>query len=78
MEKVNYIHNNPVRAGLVERATDYLWSSASWWNKSPREDEPLRVDLRGFLEKRSETLKRECDLAIGKLETCRAPVGQIL
>ena len=23
MEKVNYIHQNPVRAGLVERATDY-------------------------------------------------------
>src|ERR1041384_1613582 len=25
MQKVNYIHQNPVRAGLVERATDYFW-----------------------------------------------------
>ncbi|HKR60477.1 MAG TPA: transposase [Pyrinomonadaceae bacterium] len=45
MEKVNYIHLNPVRAGLVERAADYHWSSARWWTKTPKEDEPLRVDL---------------------------------
>jgi REP element-mobilizing transposase RayT len=45
MEKVNYIHQNPVRAGLVDRAEDYRWSSARWWSGSPLEDEPLRVDL---------------------------------
>src|SRR5437588_5285658 len=28
MQKVNYIHLNPVPAGLVERDTDYHWSSA--------------------------------------------------
>jgi len=27
-EEVRYIENNPVRAGLVERAEDYPWSSA--------------------------------------------------
>ena len=27
-EKVAYIHMNPVRRGLVERATDWAWSSA--------------------------------------------------
>ena len=27
-EKLNYIHNNPVKAGLVERAWDYPLSSA--------------------------------------------------
>lgn len=27
-EEVRYIENNPVRAGLVERAEDYSWSSA--------------------------------------------------
>ena len=27
-EKVNYIHQNPVRAGLVERQEDWLYSSA--------------------------------------------------
>jgi REP element-mobilizing transposase RayT len=45
MEKVNYIHQNPVRAGLVERAEGYRWSSARWWSGSPLEDESLRVDL---------------------------------
>jgi REP element-mobilizing transposase RayT len=45
MEKVNYIHQNPVRAKLVERAEDYLWSSARFWQKCPMEDEPLRIDL---------------------------------
>lgn len=45
MEKVNYIHLNPVRAGLVERAIDYRWSSARIWQGCPAEDEPLRVDI---------------------------------
>jgi REP element-mobilizing transposase RayT len=27
--KLNYIHNNPVRAGLVREPSDYLYSSAS-------------------------------------------------
>jgi REP element-mobilizing transposase RayT len=27
-EKINYIHENPVRAGIVENAEDYLYSSA--------------------------------------------------
>jgi putative transposase len=44
MEKVNYIHLNPVRAGLVERAQEYRWSSARWWSATPEEDEPLRID----------------------------------
>ena len=44
MEKVNYIHQNPVRAGLVDRATDYRWSSARIWQGCPLEDEPLLVD----------------------------------
>jgi REP element-mobilizing transposase RayT len=44
MEKLNYIHLNPVRAGLVERAIDYRWSSARIWQDCPAEDEPLQVD----------------------------------
>lgn len=28
---IEYIHNNPVRAGLVERAIDWKWSSAREW-----------------------------------------------
>ena len=45
MQKVNYIHQNPVRADLVERAEDYRWSSARIWNRCPLEDEPLMVDI---------------------------------
>jgi putative transposase len=45
MQKVNYIHLNPVRAGLVERAVDYRWSSARIWQGCPLENEPLRVDF---------------------------------
>jgi REP-associated tyrosine transposase len=43
-EKLKYIHENPVRAGLVESATDYLWSSARIWKGCPLENEPLLVD----------------------------------
>ena len=45
MQKVNYIHLNPVRAGLVERAIDYRWSSARIWQRRDAEDEPLVVDI---------------------------------
>jgi len=45
MQKVNYIHLNPVRAGLVERAIDYRWSSARIWLGRDAEDEPLKVDI---------------------------------
>ncbi|HEY3027269.1 MAG TPA: transposase [Pyrinomonadaceae bacterium] len=45
MQKVNYIHLNPVRAGLVERVIDYRWSSARIWQGCATDDEPLRVDI---------------------------------
>jgi REP element-mobilizing transposase RayT len=45
MQKVNYIHLNPVRAGLAENALEYQWSSARCWRRCETEDEPLRVDL---------------------------------
>jgi putative transposase len=45
MQKVNYIHLNPVRAGLVERAEEYRWSSVRWWIRTQTENELLRVDL---------------------------------
>ena len=44
MEKLNYIHLNPVRAGLSERAPDYHWSSARIWQGCPLENEPLSLD----------------------------------
>ena len=44
MEKVNYIHQNPVRAGFVQQAVDYRWSSARCWNACPVDEEPLLID----------------------------------
>lgn len=45
VEKANYIHMNPVRAGLVERLEDYRFSSVRFWQRRPLEDEPIVVDL---------------------------------
>jgi putative transposase len=45
MQKVNYIHQNPVRAGLVRNAEDYRWSSVRCWKHCPLKDEPLMVDI---------------------------------
>ena len=44
LEKVNYIHGNPVRAGLVEHSGDYRWSSARAWQGRLLENEPLLLD----------------------------------
>jgi REP element-mobilizing transposase RayT len=44
MQKVNYIHMNPVRAGLVERPEDYRFSSARLWQGKGLEEEPLMTD----------------------------------
>jgi len=53
MQKVNYIHQNPVRAGLVEQPEDYRYSSARIWNGRPRPDEPLMVDIDKLRKRRS-------------------------
>jgi len=44
MEKVNYIHLNPVRAGLVDHPDEYLYSSDRQWHRKPLENEPLVTD----------------------------------
>jgi len=41
-EKLDYMHLNPVRAGLVQRAVDWPWSSARWY----LEHRSVGVDLR--------------------------------
>ncbi len=42
VEKIGYIHANPVRRGLVERAADWPWSSYRAWTTG--EDEPIPLD----------------------------------
>lgn len=53
MQKVNYANQNPVRAGLVDRAENYRWSSSRFWSKCPIEDEPLKVDIDKIIWRRS-------------------------
>lgn len=47
MQKLHYLHQNPVEAGLAEMAWGYKFSSARYWlRRSLLEDEPLEVDLK--------------------------------
>ncbi len=41
-EKIEYIHANPVRAGLVTSPTQWAWSSARWW--AGMEDDALPMN----------------------------------
>jgi putative transposase len=43
MEKLTYMHENPVRAGLVTRAVDWRWSSARWYLEHKTVGVPLRL-----------------------------------
>ena len=45
MERVNYTHQNPVRAGLVSHPEEYRWSSVRCWSGKALEDEPLKMDI---------------------------------
>ncbi len=44
MQKVNYIHLNPVRAEIVNDMFDYRWSSARIWQNRRSETEPLQIN----------------------------------
>lgn len=45
MQKVNYIHLNPVRAEFVKNTDDYSYSSVRIWKRKPIENEPLEMDI---------------------------------
>jgi len=43
---IEYIHQNPVRRGLVERAEDWKWSSAGWFaGRQPNWLRPDPIDV---------------------------------
>jgi REP-associated tyrosine transposase len=55
-QKINYIHANPVKAGLVKTARDYPWSSfRSYYGLG---DEPLKVDREWCWPEDSEKLSK--------------------
>lgn len=43
---IDYAHNNPLRRGLVQQATDWPWSSARWY--AFREPGAVKVDPIGW------------------------------
>ena len=55
-QKINYIHANPVRAGLVASAKDYRWSSFRAFYSGT--DEPLPVDQEWWWPDDSEKLSK--------------------
>lgn len=40
-QKLDYLHLNPVRAGLVNAAVDWRWSSARWYLRDELVDVPV-------------------------------------
>ena len=40
---LRYVERNPLRAGLVDRAEAWVWSSLRWWGKGQR-DRPAFMD----------------------------------
>lgn len=45
LEKLQYIHNNPVKTGLAKHAEDWPFSSAGWYNKGQG---LIAIDRLGF------------------------------
>ncbi len=48
MQKVNYVHLNPVRGELVGAPNDYLFSSGRLWHGKALDNEPLVTDHRSI------------------------------
>jgi len=48
--KLNYIHNNPVKAGLVDRAIDWKYSSAKDWLTEDSGPIPIDKNFHWMLE----------------------------
>lgn len=46
MQKLHYLHQNPVDAGMADNAWNYRFSSARFWLRKPLLDvEPLEIDI---------------------------------
>ena len=54
-QKINYIHANPVKAGLVSSAKDYRWSSFQAFSGN---EKPMKVDQEWWWSDDSEKLSK--------------------
>ena len=48
MAAINYIHENPVRRGLVTRGIDWKWSSARWYVSDRKTVDPDLPTIHGL------------------------------
>ena len=53
MEKVNYIHMNPVKAGFAKLPDEYRFSSSRQWHGKAIADEPLWTDQKSIVWRRA-------------------------
>jgi len=53
MQKVNYIHWNPVEDNLAAIPEEYRYSSARFWKGRPDEDEPLEIQAKKIVWRQS-------------------------
>ena len=60
-QKLIYIHNNPVRAGLVDHPGKWHWSSYRAYFPHKPEDVPIEIDQRWLLDGRGIGGRRNCD-----------------
>jgi putative transposase len=47
-ESINYLHNNPIRRGLVQSAVDWKWSSARYYLVDPPTQKPGGPHVHGL------------------------------
>ncbi|MBI1756429.1 MAG: hypothetical protein HYR64_04895 [Fimbriimonas ginsengisoli] len=60
VQKLDYIHGNSVRAGLVARPEDYRWSSARLYEQGLYdEDRGLAEQVLALMETERDWLQRE-------------------
>lgn len=60
VECIEYIHNNPVRAGIVAKAEDYPWSSYHFYNgDNNRFKEYVQIDRFGYETQQAGTVPAE-------------------
>ena len=57
-QKLNYLHMNPVRAGLCKHPADWKWSSYRAYLPHKAGEVPIEIDWRGYWEE-DELEKRE-------------------
>jgi len=66
-QKLNYLHLNPVRAGLCEHPADWKWSSYRGYLPHEASDVPIEIDWKAYW--------KEEELEVGKVSKLNEKTG---